>query len=187
MSEQLKKTYWLKGYFLAALGFVVVKVHKYLFSWWAEPLEDRRRARAFQQDIQDKLSFLFTEHSARIIPNQGPKPNRSHDFDMPAVVTIATNDLLFCFDCTRWRGEVSLGVSVAPVGSPRDWYRLASALWAVGATDSPYTDPWTSLDSLADLLRARIDLLKDAFSEAHLADTRQKLWSLAIHGSSAMK
>ena len=96
---------------LVPIVFVIGKIYKLCFGWL-----DRRIARKnqdrFAQDIRTHLSFLFTDHAAEVIPNEGVRFPPSFD---GAYVTVAAEALLFRF--VRGRGD--FGVEVASKFAPQ--------------------------------------------------------------------
>jgi hypothetical protein len=105
------------------------------------------------------LSFLFTEHKAQILPNQGaPFPP---GFD-GAYVTVAVGALLVRF--VRGRGDFS--VSVASEFAPQCWedFRLVADNIGEWDTAQPPLRPY-SLDTFASVLRPRLTGLQDALSK----------------------
>jgi hypothetical protein len=101
---------------LVPIVFVIGKIYKLCFGWL-----DRRIARKnqdrFAQDVRTHLSFLFTDHAAEVIPNEGVRFPPSFD---GAYVTVAAETLLFRF--VRGRGD--FGVEVASKFAPQNWEDL---------------------------------------------------------------
>jgi hypothetical protein len=52
-----------------AVGFIIRWFWKLLFSWWLEPLLDRRYQESLQEDIRRHIPFLFFEHDAAFLPD----------------------------------------------------------------------------------------------------------------------
>lgn len=105
---------------LLVIGFVVGHLYDLCFGWLDKRLA-RQHEQRFAEDIRANLSFLFSEHAAEIIPNEGtpfPPP-----FD-GAYVTVAVGNLLLRF--VRGRGDFS--VEVASSFAPQDWedFRLVA-------------------------------------------------------------
>ncbi len=106
---------------LVAVGFVLSALYADLFGWWL----DRRRAKkldaALAKEIHHKLGFLFTQKSARIVPNGDYKVKRAFD---RSVVTVETDDLHLRFITVRGQFEVE----VASSRTPHRWEDLSNAL-----------------------------------------------------------
>lgn len=96
------------------VAFSIGKAYWALFGWSIDAPVSRKRQRRFASEIRRRLAFLFEEHGAEIIPNEGvpfPEP-----FDY-ATVTVAVGALLLRF--VRGRGEFR--VLVISKSGPRDW------------------------------------------------------------------
>jgi hypothetical protein len=143
---------------LLILGFIFSNMYKLCFGWL-----DRRLARQsedrFSYDIRTHLSFLFTEHGAQIIPNEGtPFPPA---FD-GAYVTVAVGALRLRF--VRGRGDFS--VSVASEFAPHDWedFRLVADDVGEWDTSQPRAGEY-SLENFERILRPRLAGLQEALSK----------------------
>ena len=75
------------------------------------------------KDLQNNLSRLFIERSARLVRNDESDYSEPRSFDY-AVATVAAPDLHLRF--VRVRGEFSIDIAVP--GEPRKWDALDSAL-----------------------------------------------------------
>jgi hypothetical protein len=119
---------------LLVLGFIFGNSYKLCFGW-----RDRRLARKHEQrfadDIRSHLSFLFTEHKAQIVPNEGTPFPPSFD---GAYVTVAVGVLRLRF--VRGRGD--FGVSVASEFA-QNWedFRLAADDISEWDTSQPRSGP----------------------------------------------
>lgn len=133
-------------------------------------LNEARLAR----DIQGECSFLFEEQSAQIITNPDARHPRPFDY---AVVRIATGNLLLSF--TRGRGELTVEVCAAQ--HPGEWSELAWALAAVGGLDQIEPRAFSSLRDVAEVLKPRIDRLKEAYSEERYPETNRFLTGVKDH------
>jgi hypothetical protein len=141
---------------LLVLGFIFGNLYKLCFGWL-----DRRVARQneqrFADDIRNHLSFLFTEHRAQIIPNEGtPFPP---GFD-GAYVTVAVGALRLLF--VRGRGDFS--ASVASEFAPQDWEDFRLVADNIGEWDTSQSRPY-SLETFEGVLRPRLAGLQDALSK----------------------
>ena len=157
------------------IGFIFGNLYKLCFGWL-----DRRTARQNQQrfaeDIRTHLSFLFSEHAAEVIANEGVPFPPSFD---GAYVTVAVGSLRLRF--VRGRGD--FGVSVASESAPERWedFRLV----ADGISQWDTTRPASSSDSLEKfegILRPRLTRLQDALSKEHFEATLDN--AVRIHNES---
>ncbi|MGB8768788.1 MAG: hypothetical protein WCC92_04185, partial [Candidatus Korobacteraceae bacterium] len=107
-------------------------LYKLCFGWHEKRVAKRNEQR-FAQDIRTCLAFLFTEHGAKIIPNEGvPFPPL---FDA-ALVTLAVGTLRLRFELVPLRGE--FGVMVAPDFAPQQWNSLELLADAIGQPDASH-------------------------------------------------
>lgn len=89
------------------------RLYRLSFGWLNRRLA-RQHEKLFREEIRGQLRFLFDDHAARVIANEGcPFPP---SFD-GAYVTIAVEPLLLRF--VRGRGDFS--VSVASSFAPQRW------------------------------------------------------------------
>jgi hypothetical protein len=140
------------------LGFIFGNLYKLCFGWL-----DRRVARKneqrFADDIRSHLSFLFTEHGAQIIPNQGTAFPPGFD---GAYVTVAVGTMQLRF--VRGRGD--FGVSVASESAPQHWEDFRLVADDIGEWDTSQPRPYSySLETFASVLRPRFARLQEALSK----------------------
>jgi hypothetical protein len=144
---------------LVPVFFVIGKIYKLCFGWL-----DRRIARKnqdrFAQDVRTHLSFLFTDHAAQVIPNEGVRFPPAFD---GAYVTVAAETLLFRF--ARGRGD--FGVEVASKFAPTTWEDLGLVIEAAGRLKGPaeHQPAYYRLESLSRILQPQFEQLKGALSE----------------------
>ena len=146
------------------LGFIFGNLYELCFGWL-----DRRMARQSEQrfadDIRTYLSFLFTEHGARIIPNEGvpfPPPLDG------AYVTVAVGPLRLRF--IRGRGDFS--VRVASEFAPQDWEDFCLVADGISEWDTSRPQPYSySLETFEDVLRPRLARLQEALSKGSFEAT----------------
>jgi hypothetical protein len=105
---------------LRVAGFVVSNVYSVLFGWYGKRLA-RRAQREFAQEVQEQMSFLFSDYDAQIVSK--PEIKGRSDIDWPSV-TLSADGMLFEF--LLWRGDLS--ASVAPIHKPNDWDNLLLVL-----------------------------------------------------------
>jgi len=149
---------------LLVLGFIFGNLYKICFSWHEKRLA-RRQEQRFADEIRAHLSFLFTEHGAQIIPNEGTPFPPSFD---GAYVTVAVGVLRLQF--VRGRGDFS--VSVASEFAPHDWeeFRLVADNIGMWDTSQPQPPPY-SLETFEDVLRPRLAGLQEALSKERFEAT----------------
>ncbi len=156
-------------------GLIFGNLYKLCFGWL-----DRRIARQneqrFTDDISNQLSFLFTEHRAQIIPNQGTPFPPSFD---GAYVTIAVGTLRLRF--VRGRGDLS--VSVASEFAPDDWEDFQLVADDIGQWDTsrPRPDSY-SLEDFGNVLRPRLAALQEALSKERFEATLNR--AIKTHNAS---
>jgi hypothetical protein len=150
-----------------ALGFVVSNIYSLLFGWY-----DKRLARAAQreleQEVRGRLSFLLSQHNARIAPTKEIK--RLADIDRP-IVTATAGGLMFQF--RRWRGE--LKVHVASERTPNDWHELSLVLSLIDPAEKIQRGAIRDFTDLSRLLRPNMDRLKEALSPERYAQLEKQL------------
>jgi hypothetical protein len=154
----------LRAIFLP-IFFVIGKTYKLCFGWMDRRIAMENQDR-FAKDIRTHLSFLFAEHGAQIIPNEGlPFPP---GFDA-AYVTVAVETLLFCF--VSGRGDFD--VRVASKFAPTKWEQLGLVIEAARGPEetSEHQPPYYRLESLSRTLQPQFEQLKGALSEERFENT----------------
>ncbi len=145
-------------------GRVFSKLYSLFFGWLDTSLA-RQHEERFREEIRIQLRFLFDDHAARVIANEGcPFPPT---FD-GAYVTVAVEPLLLRF--VRGRGDFS--VSVASSFAPQRW--LDFQLVADGIAQWSLTEPRPraySLEDFASMLRPRLDQLLEGLSKQRFEAT----------------
>jgi hypothetical protein len=143
---------------LLLLGFIFGNLYKLCFGWLDRRVA-RRNEQRFADDIRSHLSFLFTEHGAQIIPNQGtPFPP---GFD-GAYVTVAVGAIQLRF--VRGRGD--FGVSLASESAPQHWEDFRLVADDIGEWGASQLRPHSySLEAFASVLRPRLAGLQEALSK----------------------
>jgi hypothetical protein len=149
---------------LLVVGFVFGNLYKLCFGWL-----DRRMARQgeqrFAQDIHKYLAFLFSEHGAKVIPNEGVPFPPSFD---GAYVTVAVGNLLLRF--VRGRGDFS--VRVASAFAPCDWEDFELVANGVGQWDiSKQRARYYTLETFEPILTSRLGRLQEALSKDRFETT----------------
>jgi hypothetical protein len=145
---------------------VVGKLYRLFLGWLDRPLAKQHEKR-FREEIRNQLRFLFDDHAARVIANDGcPFPP---SFD-GAYVTIAVEPLLLRF--IRGRGDFS--VNVASSFAPKQWldFQLVADGIAQWSLSEPRPHPY-SLEEFASMLRPRLDQLLEGLSEQRYEATLQ--------------
>jgi hypothetical protein len=160
---------------LLAIGFIFRNLYKLCFGW-LDKRTARRNERRFAEDIRTHLSFLFSEHAAEIIANEGvPFPP---GFD-GAYVTVAVGTLRLRF--VRGRGD--FGVGVASEFAPQLWedFRLVADGVSQWDTTRRASSAY-SLETFEGILRPRLAHLQDALSKEHFEATLEN--AVRIHNES---
>ncbi|MCU1271780.1 MAG: hypothetical protein JWN74_3074 [Acidobacteriaceae bacterium] len=149
---------------LLVLGFIIGNLYKLCFGWLDKRMA-RREEQRFAEEIRIHLAFLFSEHGAQVIPNEGVPFPPSFD---GAYVTVAVGDLRLRF--VRGRGDFSVGVTSA--FAPNDWegFRLVADGLGKWDTSKP-GDRHYSLETFEPILRSRLGYLQEALSKDRFETT----------------
>jgi len=137
---------------------VLRNLYKLCFGWL-----DRRMARQderrFADDIRTHLSFLFTDHAAKVIPNEGvPFPPRMGG----SCVTVAVGAIRLRF--IRGRGDFS--VKVSSEFAPQYWEDFFLLADGVAEWDTDRRRGYSySLRTFGSVLSPRLARLQDALSK----------------------
>jgi len=158
---------------LVLVGFGIEKTCDFVFRGRNVRLsmEDEQR---LATEIQRDLAFLFDEYRGRIVPDESVKHPQPFDF---AFVIIALDDLLFRF----FRGRASLEVWVAPKAAPNEWGELQWVLSMLDGQDTFEPRDFSSLGDIANLLKPRMDRIREAFSVDRYPETRRYLLEMRSH------
>ena len=128
-------------------------------------IAQRPNEQRFADDIRSHLSFLFTEHAAQIIPNQGTPFPPSFD---GAYVTVAVGAVQLRF--VRGRGDFS--VSVASEFAPQHWEDVRLVADDIGEWDTSKSRRYSySLETFDSVLRPRLAGLQEALSKDRFETT----------------
>jgi hypothetical protein len=146
-------------------GFIIGNVYSLLFGWYDKRLA-RRAQHKWTQEVQEQVSFLFSDYDAQIVPQ--PEIKRLSDIDWPSV-TLSVDGMLFEF--LLWRGDLS--ARVAPKHKPNDWDDLVLVLSLID--ESVKRQTVLDLSSLGQLLKPRMTLLRQSFSESEYGATKQRV------------
>ncbi|HTZ97674.1 MAG TPA: hypothetical protein VMB18_14830 [Terriglobales bacterium] len=143
---------------LLVLGFVFGNLYQLCFGWL-----DRRIARQneqrFAEDVHTYLAFLFSEHGAKVIPNEGVPFPPSFD---GAYVTVSVENLRLRF--VRGRGDFS--VRVASAFAPNDWEDFQLVADGIGQWDVSKREAGNyTLETFEPVLRSRLGRLQEALSK----------------------
>ncbi len=150
-----------------AFGFVVGN----LFSLLYGPFYRRRNAekkKQLEQEVQERLQFLFEEHNAHAIPNTEADNLEGLN---ASVVTIGVEGLLLRF--IRWREEFQ--VHVASECSPKDWHELSLVLSLIAPAEKIQRGAIHDFSELSHLLRSNMDRLKEVFSQERYAQFKKQI------------
>lgn len=140
------------------LGFVLGNLSKLCFGWLDKRIA-RQNEQRFAEDIRTHLAFLFSDHGAQIIPNEGVPFPPSFD---GAYVTVAVGNIRLRF--VRGRGDFS--VAVASAFAPTEWegFRLVAEGIAKWDTSQHGSSHYT-LEAFEPVLRARLEYLQQALAK----------------------
>jgi hypothetical protein len=127
----------------------------------------RRENTALLDDIQANLFFLYS--TGEIVKEQWLK-TKVLPFDYASVCLLSGS---ICFWFTR--GKDDLVVVLSPRHVPRDIHELYIVVAALDSTDALEQKPVRYLSDVAELLRPRMDVLNDVFSESGYPAFREKL------------
>ena len=149
---------------LLVLGFIFGNLYKLCFGWDDKRLA-RRNEQRFADDIRRYLAFLFSEHGANVIPNEGVPFPPSFD---GAYVTVAVGNLLLRF--IRGRGDFS--VRVASAFAANDWedFRLVADGTSQWDVSQPAPRHYT-LETFEPILRSRLERLQEVLSKGRFEAT----------------
>src|ERR1700728_1003289 len=143
---------------LLILGFVFGNLYKLCFGWLDKRMAQQNEQR-FAENIRTHLAFLFSEHGAMVVPNEGVPFPPSFD---GAYVTVAVGNLLLRF--LRGRGDFS--VRVASAFAPNDWEDFQLVADGIGQWDTSKSGPrYYTLETFEPILRSRLELLQEALSK----------------------
>lgn len=157
------------------LGFVFGNLYKLCFGWYDKRLA-RQGEQRFADDIRRYLPFLFSEHGAKVIPNEGVPFPPSFD---GAYVTVAVGNLRLRF--IRGRGDFS--VRVASAFAPNDWEDFRLVADGISQWDVSQPEPrYYTLETFEPILRSRLELLQKALSKECFEATVNN--AVKIHNSS---
>jgi len=156
---------------LVVLRFVMEKTYKIFFGWWLDELLVNRENEKFAEEIREHLYFLFESYGAKVIPNE-QQPPALFDF---ASVTILVGKIVLRFD----RGHGDVTVSVASVGSPRDWHELSTLLSVMDV--GVQRQAFSGLDGVGRILRSHMNDIERALSSDHYFAVKERLSDIDAH------
>jgi len=143
----------------------VVEGYKLLFGWWRGKTVKERRQLEFRKELQLNLQFLFSEHTAQFIQNEGVPEIPPFDY---VITTISVESMLFRF--IKGRGEFI--AEMAPRGKPSAWQDVYLVL--ASTQKSSRVTRYTSLSEFARTLKQNFEELNAiaANDEAGLEEWR---------------
>jgi hypothetical protein len=161
---------------IVPIGFVLGKIYDFFF-WERDVRLSIEREDRLASEIQQHLPFLFSEYAGAIVPiesNEDPVPKslqHPRPFDY-AVVIVAIGDLLLCF--IRGRGEFN--IEVTKRCDPKNWGELPLILYWLGWREQ-MGEPrsFMSMEDVAEVLRPRMGLLLERYSEERYPEMRQRV------------
>ncbi len=160
---------------LLVLGFVFGNLYKLCFDWLDKRMA-RQNEQRFAEDIRTYLAFLFSEHGAKVVPNEGVPFPPSFD---GAYVTVAVGNLRLRF--VRRRGDFS--VRIASAFAPNDWEDFQLVADGIGQWDTSKPGPrYYTLETFEPVLRSRLERLQEALSKDRFGTTLDN--AVKIHNDS---
>ena len=160
---------------LLVLGFVFGNLYELCFGWLDKRIA-RQNEQRFAEDVRTHLAFLFSEHGAKVITNEGVPFPPSFD---GAYVTVAVGNLRLRF--VRGRGDLS--VKVASAFAPNDWEDFQLVADGIGQWDTSKSRPgYYTLETFEPVLRSRLERLQEGLSKDRFETTLNK--AVKIHNDS---
>ena len=160
---------------LLVLGFVFGNLYELCFGWLDKRIA-RQNEQRFAEDVRTHLPRLFSEHGAKVIPNEGVPFPPSFD---GAYVTVAVGNLRLRF--VRGRGDFS--VKVASAFAPNDWEDFQLVADGIGQWDTSKSRPgYYTLETFEPVLRSRLERLQEGLSKDRFETTLNK--AVKIHNDS---
>lgn len=155
--------------------FALGKAYWIFVGWPIDVPMAKKRQRQFASEIRQSLTFLFEEHGAEIIPNEGvpfPPP-----FDN-ALVTLAVDGLLLRF--VRGHGEFRILVaSRSDAQDWRDWKDLLLVRKILDESEDSHDRTWVrDLPEANRLLKRELPRLLNVMSAGQWDLVRRKANSL---------
>jgi hypothetical protein len=152
-----------------AIKIVLYSIYMILLGWWSEPVVQWCGHRYLRRQCLKYCSFLFDEYGGKFVPN------RLKD-TWGKIVTIEARNLLLIF--THDRGEFE--ISIAPAHCQAKPTFITTALGAIERdADRRGRLEWRNMEELGALLRSKIAILQDAYSETIYPATKQLIGSLS--------
>jgi hypothetical protein len=152
-----------------AIKIVVYSIYVVLLGWWFEPLEQWRGHRYLRRQCLKYFSFLFDEYGGKVVPN------RLKD-TWGKILTIEARNLLLIFAHDRGEFEISL----APAHCQAKPISITTALGAIERdADRRGRLEWRNMEELGALLRSKIAILQNAYSETNYPATKQLIERLS--------
>jgi hypothetical protein len=151
------------------IRFVFSGLYSIFFAWWLTDILANRTQQEFTGRVRAHLDYLFVEHGAKVVPNEGNKTKPGIYFKR---ITVAAEGVRLCL--TEWRGEIR--VHAAPVFAPAESFEISAVLMVVVPEKWPGQRPtYIALRDFANLLYPRWEAVREAFSEEHYPEVREKL------------
>jgi hypothetical protein len=149
------------------VAYLVGKIYSLLFGWYDKKLA-RRAISQLEQEIHQQLSFLFSSHSAQMMPIEEIRSLK--DIDWPTI-TVSVGGLLLRF--LRWRGE--LQVYVTSQKRPNDWVELSLLLSLIEVPRGVKRRPDYRMSEVAEWLRASLDTIIAIYSDDRYSELKERL------------
>ncbi len=128
----------------------------------------RRAISQLEQEIHQQLSFLFSSHSAQMMPIK--EIGSLKDIGWPTI-TVSVGGLLLRF--MRCLGE--LQVYVAPEQRPDDWVELSLLLSLIEVPRGVKRRPDYRMSEVAEWLRSSLDSIIAIYSDDRYSELKERL------------
>jgi hypothetical protein len=131
----------------------------------------------FRREIENELSFLFTDFGAHFIPEESVDSRFT-------TATLATHNLRL----RRSTGRGEYGVLVSPITGNYEWTDLLDALRATESERSaPEPSPIGSLSRVSEILQPKFARLEELFRPDHYSSTKARLEQIKAEDITQMK
>jgi hypothetical protein len=172
MERQLKRMLLAPVMALGALvGIVFIFVYKFLIGRWLDPIIHKKNQERFTEEIQERISCLFTDHAGQVVPNDREYP-RGFDY---AVVTVAVDSMLLRFI----RGRQDFRVDVCPQSMPGAWWEISTLLKDEDVVNRPgHRAKYYGLRDFGQFFQLNFEIIKEKV--AHEGWREQKGWLVPL-------
>jgi hypothetical protein len=152
---------------LLALGRILSPLYRISLARLDEHVA-KRHQQTLASDVKARMGFLFSDHQARIVPNEGVPFPPSFDY---AFVTVQVHNFFLRFS----RGRDQLRVLLASASAPMQWHDLSLVLGAARDLSDLERTKFHDLKHVAASLRSHIQVLVSSCYEPRFSQLRQRL------------